>query len=107
MDKMIMAVVPSEETNRVLQALVRAGFTATFTESRSGVLRQAQYVLFVAVPAGDVETVLDIIKNRCHSQADVEECTADASPLADRSRTQIELGGAVVFVWDLDRFETY
>jgi uncharacterized protein YaaQ len=107
MDKMIMAVVPSEETNRVLEALVRAGFTATFTESRSGVLRQAQYVLYIAVRTEDVETVLGIIKKRCHSQASVEKCAADESSLANRSRTQVELGGAVVFVWDLDRFEIY
>jgi uncharacterized protein YaaQ len=107
MEKMIMAVVPSEEASRVLEALVRAGFTATFAESRSGVLRQAQYILFIAVHAGDVEAVLDIINSRCHSQADVEECTADDAALADRSRTQVELGGAVVFVWDLDRFEIY
>jgi uncharacterized protein YaaQ len=107
MDKMIMAVVPSEEANRVLEALVRAGFTATFTESRSGVLRQAQYVLYIAVRTEDLETVLDIIKSRCRSPAKVEDGAADESRLADRTRTQIELGGAVIFVWDLDRFEIY
>ena len=107
MDKMIMAVVPSEETNRVLDALVRAGFTATFAESRSGVLRQAQYVLYIAVRTEDLETVLSIIKKRCHSPTDVEESVADESPEATRSRTQIELGGAVIFVWDLERFEIY
>jgi uncharacterized protein YaaQ len=107
MDKMIMAVVPSEETNRVLEALVRAGFTTTFTESRSGVLRQAQYVLYIAVRTEDVETVLDIIKRRCHSPTNVEESIADESTQTDCTRTQIELGGAVVFVWDLGRFEIY
>ena len=107
MDKMIMAVVPSEETNRVLEALVRAGFTATFAESRSGVLRQAQYVLYIAVRTEDVETVLDIIKRRCHSPVNVEESIADESAQTDCTRTQIELGGAVVFVWELDRFEIY
>jgi uncharacterized protein YaaQ len=107
MDKMIMAVVPSAETNRVLDALVRAGFTATFGESRSGVLRQAQYVLHIAVRTDDLETVLGIIKTRCHSPTDVEESVADESPEAARSRTQVELGGAVVFVWDLERFEIY
>jgi uncharacterized protein YaaQ len=107
MDKMVMAVVPSEEANRVLQALVRAGFTATFAESRSGVLRQAQYILYIAVRTEDVDRVLDVIRTRCHSPADVEECAADESSPAGRSRTQVELGGAVVLVWDLDRFEIY
>lgn len=107
MDKMVMAVVPSEEANRVLQALIRAGFTATFTESRSGVLRQAQYILYIAVRTEDLETVLGVIRSRCHSPADVEECTGDESSPAGRSRTLVELGGAVVFVWDLDRFAIY
>ncbi|HET89270.1 MAG TPA: hypothetical protein ENN99_00805 [Chloroflexi bacterium] len=105
--KMIMAVVPRSESDNVLHALVSAGHTATFTESRGGMLRQAQMTLFIAVQAQDLEKVLDIIKNTCYSCVTVESTKAkQRSDLAPESSTS-EIGGAVVFVWDMDRLETY
>jgi len=105
--KMVMAVVPRDEAGRVLEALVAAGHTATFSDSRGGMLRQAQQMLFIAVEETDLERVLAIIRGNCHSQVVVEDSEPRTSfPLGSVPVTA-ELGGAVVFIWDLDRYETY
>ncbi len=106
--KMIMAVVPRSGSENVLHALVSAGHTATFTESRGGMLRQAQMTLFIAVQAQDLEKVLGIIEDTCHSSVKVESTeTGPLTPFAPTSSVSTEIGGAVVFVWDMDRLETY
>jgi uncharacterized protein YaaQ len=107
--KMIMAVVPREEAECVLQGLINAGYAATFTESRGGMLRQAQHMIFIAVKAQDVEDVLGVIRSQCHSLAQIASNGPGAlrSPTSPHQATSAELGGAVVFVWDLERFETY
>jgi uncharacterized protein YaaQ len=106
--KMVMAVIPRDEAEDVLHALINAGHTATFTESRGGMLRQAQKTLFIAVRAQDLEKILGIICNSCHSPARVESAEPGRENLAPHSGpVKTALGGAVVFVWDLERFETY
>ena len=106
--KMVMAVVPRDEAERVLEALVSAGLTATFTDSRGGMLRQTQTTLFIAVKDPDLEQVLTIIHDSCHSQAHVESTESGGEPFSSHPAPgTAELGGAVAFVWDLDRFETY
>jgi len=105
--KMVMAVVPRDEAGRVLEALVAAGHTTTFSDSRGGALRQAQQTLFIAVEKRNLERVLTIIRKSCHSRVTLESAETEAmvSPTAAAATT--EVGGAAVFIWDLDRFEIF
>ena len=105
--KMVMAVVPRDEAGHVLEALVVAGHTATFTDSRGGMLRQTQQTLFIAVEEKDLERVLASIRDNCHSQVVVEPSEPRQAFSLGTVPVTAELGGAVVFIWDLDRFETY
>jgi uncharacterized protein YaaQ len=105
--KMVMAVVQRDEAENVLQGLIAAGHTATLLESRGGMLRQAWTTMFVAVKKEDVESVLNIIKSGCTSDVSVESDQADASFTDHLSSAKAKVGGAVVFVWDLDKFEVY
>jgi uncharacterized protein YaaQ len=107
--KMVMAVISRDESERVLQALVAAGLTATFTESRGGMLRQAQNLLFAAVKEENLEQVLSIIDENCHSRVQVDPGEQEEThPLSfKRPSVVAQLGGAVVFVWDIERVETF
>jgi uncharacterized protein YaaQ len=94
-----------------LHALIAAGHTATFTESRGGILRQAQYTLFIAVEDEDVTKVLTIVDENCHSQVLIEPEEGPPATLSSatsrRGPGTARVGGAVTFVWDLERFEIY
>jgi uncharacterized protein YaaQ len=109
MMKMVMAVVSRDQADRVLDKLISAGHGATFTESRGGMLRQAQQLIFIAVEENRVEGVIEIIRRECRSRVEVSERGAREGPLrsSDTATTTTEVGYAVVFVWDLERFETY
>ena len=95
MMKMVMAVVPRDHSEDLLQALVDAGYSTTFTESRGGMLRQSQEMLFIVVDEDQVDSVLEIVHEgeeaRKHQDAEGEE---------------IRKSGRVVFVWHIDRVET-
>ena len=109
MRKMVMAVVPRDQADVVMEALIAAGYTATFTDSRGGMLRQAQQMLFIAVRERDLERILAIIRDNCRTQVEVESAEEGASNgLRHRpERVTTYVGNAVIFVWDLERFETY
>jgi uncharacterized protein YaaQ len=106
-DKMVMAIVEREETPRVLEALIAAGYTATFGESRGGVLRDSRQTLFIGVQADRVDHVLSIIRDNCRSHVALDSTETNAVAQLSPMRTFAEVGSAVIFVWDIDRFETY
>lgn len=109
--KMVMAVVSRDQADQVLAKLIRAGYGATFTDSRGGMLRQAQKILYIATSAESVDDVLSIIRSACRTSVAVTEQLSGESEGHIRDAipetAEAELGYAVVFVWDLDRFETY
>jgi len=104
--KMVMAVMPRSEAESVLQALVAANHTATFMETRGGMLRQAQMTLYIAVESEDLEQVLSIISSACRSEPVVESTEGAAAP-SQPMPVRPRLGGAVVFVWEIERSENY
>ena len=103
--KMVMAVMPRSEAENILQALVTAGYTATYHETRGGILRQAQMTLFIATEEEKLQNVLHVIEKNCHSHVSVETTEKEAFAVTKSATTKV--GGAVVFVWDLDKFEVY
>ena len=106
MDKMIMAVIPRDEAESVLDALINGGFTATFTETKGGMLRQSQYTLFTAVHAKDVDNVCSIIEENCTAEVDLDDESLARQELAEDSGST-QVGGAIVFIWDLKSTRIY
>jgi uncharacterized protein YaaQ len=103
--KMLMVIIPRDEAERVLQALVAANHTATYVETRGGMLRQAQMTLFIAVKDEDLEKVTGIIQGSSRSEPVVE--SADDGVFSAPMPARPRLGGAVVFIWNIERSETY
>jgi len=105
--KMVMAVVPANTADRVLDGLVNAGHTATYAETHGGMLQQSQYSLFIAVKKEELETVLNIIKDNCHTRVQMSTRSQDETGARGKSPVTAELGGAVAFIWDIDQILTF
>ena len=105
--KMVMAVVPANSAERVLDSLVNKGHTATYAETRGGMLRQSQYSLFIAVKEDQLDEVLGIIKDNCRTRVEMSTHTQGESAFPEKTPVTAELGGAVAFIWDMDQIEIF
>lgn len=105
MRKMVMTVVPRDGAEALLNALVNAGYTATFMESRGGMLRQSQLSLFTAVDSKELEKVLAIIRSSCSTEMLVE--SQEGEGVLSFGQTSISSGarGAVIFIWNIEGIE--
>ena len=106
MDNMVMAIIPREEGELVLNALIEEGHTATYIETKGGVLRQSQYTLFIVVPDKHLEKVCKIIQSNCKVDMMIEG-ENESLETSDASLSGNKLGGAVLFIWKLNRILTY
>jgi len=105
MKKMVMAIVPRDQASRVLECLVDSGYSATYMESRGGMLRQSQQSLFIVVEEEQLEDLLGIFRGDCGGMAPARTIAADEDAASEA--VPEGLTGGVVFVWDIDRVETY
>lgn len=106
--KMMMVVLPRRSGENFLAALIDAGFTATYSETRGGMLRQSQLTLFIAVNQRDVDKVIGIIREFCSVSVRLHQGFGIAQPaqlLGEGKSSEMGASGAVVFIWSLDSFE--
>jgi len=105
--KMLMVVVPSNTAERVLDALVNQGHTATYAETHGGMLQQSQLSLFIVVKKEQLDEVLGIIENNCRTQVEMSTRTTGEEEIPRKSPVTADLGGAIAFIWDINQVITF
>ena len=105
MDKMVMVVIPRDEAELVLDALISAGYTATFMETKGGMLRQSQYSLFIAVKNSDLKNVCEIIKQNCTVEISNINSEMEREEILAEDSLSGKIGGAIIFIWNLHKVE--
>src|SRR5687768_8590678 len=106
--KLLMIIVSANDGERLMQALVQRGLNATRIGSAGGFLRRGNVTILTGVAADQVDGAIDLIRRTCPPR--VEMTTVQTLPLvgtalAGGTPREVNTGGAVVFVLDVERFE--
>lgn len=109
---LIIAIVRDEDAGRVTEALAERGYKSTRIGTASGFLKMSNTTLLIGVESERVDDVLGIIKAHCrpHVQPTPPPPTErpwgfPPSPPAEEKA--VKVGGAVVFVLDVKRCESF
>ena len=104
--KMIMAVVSGDDSNAVSAALTKARFSVTKLATTGGFLMSGNTTFLIGVDDDKVSEVIDIIakhskkrKQMVPSAGMVDVGMYSAFPV------DVTVGGAIVFVMNVERFE--
>jgi uncharacterized protein YaaQ len=106
--KLVVAVVHNEDAGPLVGALLEREYRATRLHSSGGFLRQSNATVMVGVEDDQVDEVLGIIRENCTSRTQVVN---PMPPIMEPGEfympypVEVEMGGAVVFVLPVDRFE--
>ncbi len=106
--KLVVIIASDDDGDRLIKRLIRRGCPATRVGGLGGFLRRGNTTILSGVPAGDVESVLGIVREECHARQ--EFVPVQTLPFPGDSATyadplEVRVGGAVVFVLDVERFE--
>jgi uncharacterized protein YaaQ len=105
--KLIVAIVQAYDTDRLLRTVTSAGFQVTRIQSTGGFLRAGNSTVFMGVEDPRVGECLDLI--RASSRSRVESVPDDLEEhlieLTGADVASVAVGGAVVFVMPVARFE--
>lgn len=106
--KMIMAIINNEDSRALLDRLTRRGFVATITSASGGYLHIGNTMIFIGVKDEQVEEVLTIIREGCSNRV---QYVTPLPPVMEPGEVHIpkpiekDVGGATIFVLNVDHFE--
>ena len=107
--KLIFAVVHDDDTNKAVRRLNEKKFRVTKLSSSGGFLKRGNTTLMLGVEDEQVDEVFKILEKECSKRKQVEVTTP--YPQGDLSMISysyipitVEVGGATVFVLDVEQF---
>lgn len=102
--KLIMAIVSKDDSGDLISALNEKNISVTKLATTGGFLRSGNTTLMIGVEEERLDEALEIIKSECSTRKQITTTTA---PLGDvlPYPVEVEVGGATVFVLDIERFE--
>lgn len=106
--KLIIAIVQDEDTDTLTEALVSAGFRFTKISTTGSFLRTGNSSLMIGVEDAGVDGVLAILRRTCRRRTQIAVPYSPALEpglLYMPENFEVEVGGAVVFVANVSRFE--
>jgi len=108
--KLIVSIVNSDDARGLLDQLVTRGFRATVISTTGGFLREGNTTIFIGTDDEKVDEVLRIIRQSCHTRT---QYVSPLPPIMEPGELytpnpiEVQIGGATVFVMDVERFERY
>jgi len=106
--KLIMSVVQVEDARRLVQALLERRHRATIINTTGAFLRQGNSTVLSAVEDSQVPSVLQIIRRNCRARVEhLSSLPADDEPEDLYVPASVEVGGATVFILDIEDVEAF
>lgn len=109
--KLIYAIVHSEDGDTVTEELNGNGFSVTKLATTGGFLRRGNTTLLIGTEEEKVGQVIDIVKRECGKREQVvynmPYAHSGGASIAGYNAmpTNVDVGGATIFVVDVERFE--
>lgn len=106
--KLCVIIVSSVDADRLISVLVDKEIAATKVASSGGFLRRGNATIFTGVTADRVDEVLEVVRTECRARRELmplEALPFDAGGPISVAPVEVRVGGAIVFVLDVARFE--
>lgn len=109
MMKLIFAIINKDDSNAVQSALTQEGYSVTKLATQGGFLMAGNLTFIIGTQADKVPKALELIKE--NSKKRKEQIPASATfggmGLASAQTIEVTVGGATIFVVDVDQFEKF
>ena len=105
--KMVVSIVNSSDVRGLTDALVRKGYRATEISTTGGFLRRGNSTLLIGTEDEKVDDVLGIIRDNCPARTEHVYPSPPVIGTFLPAAVDVQISGAVVFVLNIDRMESF
>ncbi len=106
--KLVVIIASDSDAERLMKALIGQGYPATKISSTGGFLHRGNATILSGVEANEVDQVLAMVRTECRART--EYVPSQTLPFFGEGATlsepvEVRVGGAIVFVVSVERFE--
>jgi len=103
--KLAVAILNSDDANPVISALTKAEFIVTKLATTGGFLSSGNVTILIGLSEERLDEALELISKHSHSRRHVIPSSSDMGMDFNSSMpVQVTVGGATVFVLDVEQF---
>lgn len=106
--KLIIAIVNDEDSLDLIDALTEEHFRVTKLATTGGFLKSGNTTVMIGIEEEKVQSVIDIIKDVCKQRKEMmftpTTLGGNENAYMQQYPVQVNVGGATVFVLDVDQF---
>ena len=106
-EKLLVIIAATDDADRLLERMIAEGHPATKISSTGGFLRRGNATILTGVTGGAVDEVLAMVRAECEPREEFIPVQTLPFPgsLPPTESLQVRVGGAIVFVLDIQQFE--
>ena len=106
--KLIVSIVNGDDAHELTESLKSAGYQSTKISTTGGFLREGNATILVGIADDKVGAVLDIIRENCHRRTQFVNPlppVMEPGELYMPNPVEVEVGGATIFVLNVERMD--
>lgn len=106
--KLVLAIVQREDAGTLIDALTERGHRATRINTAGGFLKEGNATVLVGVDDSKVDEVLSVVETNCNTRT---QYINPLPPVMEPGEfympypVEVQVGGATVFVLNVERYE--
>lgn len=104
--KMLLAIINSDDASSVISNLMKEGFSITKLATTGGFLRAGNVTILIGLEDTQLDRAFEILRNFSSTRRQIIPTTAELGMgFYPTMPVEVDVGGATVFVLNVERFE--
>ena len=104
-NRLMIAVVQEQDIEIAVRALKKLRLSVTRLPSSGGFLGRRSIMLMLGIPAEMEPAALKALHKSCRTRIEYITMPLEGTPMALPAPTPVSVGGATVFMFDIERYE--
>jgi uncharacterized protein YaaQ len=108
--KLVVTIVHQDDAHALSNALRQHNYQSTLISTTGGFLREGNATILIGVEANKLDDVLALVKQNCKTRTQLVNPmppVMEPGELYLAQPVEVQVGGATVFVMDVERFEKF
>ncbi len=106
-NRLISAIIQEQDLENSLSVLTKLGFSVTHLPSSGGFLDRRNITLLIGLSAGQEKSVVEALNSSCKKRVEYVSAPLESGTIPFPNPVPVEVGGATIFVFEVERYEEF